>query len=345
MVEERPAVRPSGPRAAFIEALQNAKAAEEARQKEWAEQAWHVVEEDMPFKRCADNLGIDARLLRDLNREHLKGLQLSSFLKKDTHLQIRPADAADAPAGGGASTVAEPPHLINRVVQIDGESDYEFWYVLTYLPDLQWCHVAPLERRGAFDSKPSPTGHKAEGRPCWMLVSEDQGGEIDVGAGRCHMMEAIEMKGTKANADKEEWDIIGRAPPGWTHPLLPSEEKAKAKAKRAAQLKEQSVGQKEAAKAVSKELSSCKAFVRQLMKHRDGEAFCVPVDWEALGLSDYPTIVTAPMDLGTVLRKLESGAYGESTPALGVAADVDQICLNSLPTLHHHGGDGSHDEP
>ena len=45
-----------------------------------------------------------------------------------------------------------------------------------------------------------------------MLVSEDQGGEIDVGAARCHVMEAREMKGTHENADEEEWDIVGPAP-------------------------------------------------------------------------------------------------------------------------------------
>ena len=33
--------------------------------------------------------------------------------------------------------------------------------------------------------------------------------------GRCHIMEAIEMVKTRANADTEEWDIVGRAPPGW----------------------------------------------------------------------------------------------------------------------------------
>ena len=28
-------------------------------------------------------------------------------------------------------------------------------YVLTYLADLQWCHVAPLRERGIFGPKPS----------------------------------------------------------------------------------------------------------------------------------------------------------------------------------------------
>jgi hypothetical protein len=32
--------------------------------------------------------------------------------------------------------------------------------------------------------------------------------------------------------------------------------------------------------------------------------FLEPVDWRGLGLTDYPTIVTTPMDLGTVRRKL-----------------------------------------
>ena len=104
-----------------------------------------------------------------------------------------------------AATSAPPPQLFNRVVRIEGEAAiWEYWYVLTYLPDLQWCHVAPLERRGVF----AGTGTVSDGRDRWMLVAEDVGGEIDVGAGRCTIMEAREMKGTKESADEEEWDIV-----------------------------------------------------------------------------------------------------------------------------------------
>ena len=49
----------------------------------------------------------------------------------------------------------------------------EYFYVLTYLPDLQWCHVGPLEKRGVF-----PPG-STRGRPGydrWMLVPEEMGG-------------------------------------------------------------------------------------------------------------------------------------------------------------------------
>jgi len=96
------------------------------------------------------------------------------------------------------------------VVRIEGETDYEYFYVLTYLPDLQWCHVGPLEKRGVFAAG-STRGRPGHGR--WMLVPEEMGGERDCGASRCHIMEATEVKQTKESADEEEWDVIGLAAP------------------------------------------------------------------------------------------------------------------------------------
>ena len=99
----------------------------------------------------------------------------------------RAAAAREAAANGQPSPMAldgapPAPRLFNRVVRIEGETErYEYYYVLTYLPDLQWCHVAPLTKRGLFKG----TGSASDGRPRWMLVSEEEGGEIDVGAGRC----------------------------------------------------------------------------------------------------------------------------------------------------------------
>ena len=65
-----------------------------------------------------------------MNAGHLKGLQLSSLLKKDTWLQIKPlveVGQYDA-AKPGALGEQRIEHLINRVVQIDGEDDsYEYW--------------------------------------------------------------------------------------------------------------------------------------------------------------------------------------------------------------------------
>ena len=86
---------------------------------------------------------------------------------------------------------APPAQLFDKVVRIQGETRHEYWcvltcppdlqrcacahghpltcaarawhahrFVLTYLPDLQWCRVAPLEPRGTL-----PNDHKHKGRP------------------------------------------------------------------------------------------------------------------------------------------------------------------------------------
>ena len=47
----------------------------------------------------------------------------------------------------------------------------------------------------------------------------------------------------------------------------------------------------------------------QIRKHKDAAPFLDPVDWKALGIPDYPTIIKRPMDLGTVMRRLESNEY------------------------------------
>lgn len=60
---------------------------------------------------------------------------------------------------------------------------------------------------------------------------------------------------------------------------------------------------------------------------KESEFFREPVDWKGLGLTDYPTIITQPMDLRTVREKLENDCY--DTP-LEVAADVRLIFLNAM---------------
>ena len=131
---------------------------------------------------------------------------------------VIPSENRRALAARGVPTPVEgavPPKLFNRVVRIEGETDYEYFYVLTYLPDLQWCHVGPLEKRGVFAAG-STRGRPGQGR--WMLVPEEMGGERDCGASRCHIMEATEVKQTKESADEEEWDVIRLAAPPAPHP-------------------------------------------------------------------------------------------------------------------------------
>ena len=72
-------------------------------------------------------------------------------------------------------------------------------------------------------------------------------------------------------------------------------------------------------------LAQMAKIVRGLMARGEAQPFVDPVDWMGLGLVDYPTIVSTPMDLGTVLRKLELGEY-QSAAACG--EDIDLVWEN-----------------
>lgn len=98
--------------------------------------------------------------------------------------------------------------LYNKVVRLkEGAmtegSDYKYWYVLTYIPDLKWCHLAPMVEDGVFGDKYP----KAKGRPKWKLVDETLGHEVDISSSFCIPIKTKSMKKT-LDADKEEWDVI-----------------------------------------------------------------------------------------------------------------------------------------
>ena len=52
-----------------------------------------------------------------------------------------------------------------------------------------------------------PKKKKAEGRPIWMLVGEEEGKEIDITANVCEIVKSRGMRGMD-DADKEQWDIL-----------------------------------------------------------------------------------------------------------------------------------------
>jgi len=67
---------------------------------------------------------------------------------------------------------------------------------------------------------------------------------------------------------------------------------------------------------LSESLKYCNEVLRELFnKKHSGYAwpFYKPVDAETLGLHDYHTIITKPMDLGTVKRKMDNREYTSST--------------------------------
>ncbi|EXB52813.1 Transcription factor GTE4 [Morus notabilis] len=59
----------------------------------------------------------------------------------------------------------------------------------------------------------------------------------------------------------------------------------------------------------TKFFKSCSSLLEKLMKHKHGWVFNEPVDAERLGLHDYRTIITHPMDLGTIKSRLSKNWY------------------------------------
>ena len=102
--------------------------------------------------------------------------------------------------------------LFNKVVRLKpgapaadgGVLKHTYWYVLTYIPDLRWCHLAPMEAVGTF----GPDKPKAAGRPKYKLVDESLGLEVDISSAFCIPVKARSMRKTM-DADKEEWDVEG----------------------------------------------------------------------------------------------------------------------------------------
>lgn len=80
---------------------------------------------------------------------------------------------------------------------------FPFRFVLTYIPDLKWCHLAPMIQDGVF----GPERKRSSGRPRWRLVDEKLGQEMDISSAFCIPVRSKTVKKT-ADADKEEWDIM-----------------------------------------------------------------------------------------------------------------------------------------
>ena len=76
-------------------------------------------------------------------------------------------------------------------------------------------------------------------------------------------------------------------------------------------------------------LDQCIEVVMEVREHQDAPIFNVPVDWRALGLDDYPIIVRRPMDLGTVLKRLQAVPCFYSS-ALDVDADIGLVWSNAM---------------
>mmetsp|Transcript_33717 Transcript_33717/g.71874 ORF Transcript_33717/g.71874 Transcript_33717/m.71874 type:complete len:1337 (-) Transcript_33717:99-4109(-) len=127
----------------------------------------------------------------------------------DEFQRISPRDTA-ALAGGVDVSLLEKVVKLKPTHGISGVSKFEYFYVLTFIPDLQWCHLIPMRKVGVF----GPEYPEVCGRPIWMIVGEEEGKEIDTTAAVCQPVTAITMKNSP-DADDEQWNIYdnGEMPP------------------------------------------------------------------------------------------------------------------------------------
>jgi hypothetical protein len=97
--------------------------------------------------------------------------------------------------------------LYNKVIKLRDDAiegkEYKYYFVLTYIPDLKWVHLAPMCQEGYF----GPDRKKSYGRPLYRLVDEKLGKELDISSSYCIPVKSKALKRT-ADADKEEWDIL-----------------------------------------------------------------------------------------------------------------------------------------
>eukprot|EP00312_Isochrysidales_sp_CCMP1244_P042818 CAMPEP_0202757608 /NCGR_PEP_ID=MMETSP1388-20130828/16482_1 /ASSEMBLY_ACC=CAM_ASM_000864 /TAXON_ID=37098 /ORGANISM="Isochrysis sp, Strain CCMP1244" /LENGTH=111 /DNA_ID=CAMNT_0049425507 /DNA_START=41 /DNA_END=372 /DNA_ORIENTATION=+ len=74
-------------------------------------------------------------------------------------------------------------------------------------------------------------------------------------------------------------------------------------------------------------LGQCRSLLRPFLQMPQARDFLAPVDPVALNIPDYPTVITHPMDLGTVEQRLDRKEY---TDAGGFVRDMRLVWSNAI---------------
>ena len=147
--------------------------------------------------------------------------------KKQEHLRLKKIEAKELKvtakerkkgmtSGAGESI---PSKLFNKVVVARGHPGV--WFVLTYIPDLQWVHLGPMRQVGVFEDDRKGKAATHVGKPKWMLAPEGTAPELDLTAFNVTVLKSSTIKKTQ-NADKEEWALPEL--PGWVLGTAPMPE-------------------------------------------------------------------------------------------------------------------------
>ena len=141
------------------------------------------------------------RIERDYKGELSRWKKECDRIREDYQLEIERKQAE------AATLKSKENSLFNKVIKLRDDAlegkNYKYWFVLTYIPDLKWCHLAPMVQEGHF----GPERKRSYGRPRYRLVDEKLGKELDISSMYCTPVRSKALKRT-ADADKEEWDII-----------------------------------------------------------------------------------------------------------------------------------------
>ena len=110
-----------------------------------------------------------------------------------------------ADRGIGSAAIAALPRSRSATPQPIARTAARYYFVLTYIPDLEWVHLAPLFEDGVFGKNEKDA--KLHGRPRWKLIPEGRGAELHISSRRCVLTKAKAVR-RRQNADNEEWDIV-----------------------------------------------------------------------------------------------------------------------------------------
>lgn len=86
---------------------------------------------------------------------------------------------------------------------------------------------------------------------------------------------------------------------------------------------------------LSLEWQAMAKLISQFYAKADAEPFRDPVDWNSLGLFDYPQVIKKPMDLGLVKKKVNEGKY----KSIHDAADEVRLIWKNCMTYNADGSD------
>eukprot|EP00571_Detonula_confervacea_P015674 CAMPEP_0172310226 /NCGR_PEP_ID=MMETSP1058-20130122/11361_1 /TAXON_ID=83371 /ORGANISM="Detonula confervacea, Strain CCMP 353" /LENGTH=200 /DNA_ID=CAMNT_0013022997 /DNA_START=148 /DNA_END=747 /DNA_ORIENTATION=- len=86
---------------------------------------------------------------------------------------------------------------------------------------------------------------------------------------------------------------------------------------------------------LSLEWQAMAKLISQFYAKADAEPFREPVDWNSLGLFDYPQVIKKPMDLGLVKKKVNEGKY----KSIHDAADDVRLIWKNCMTYNADGSD------